>query len=319
MKHLKRKLKKIKLIFTLLLLLVFYGNAKSQTIFTLFAYSDSNGDGLPDWNYITSNGYVGILHGIPQGTWPVGNQVNWSWYYCGVGFHLMAHGDMDGLGGNEIAVWQPTGTAIIVITDRLRDKFGYNTGGSSQLNTWTGCPNFFANFDGQPGHEIFIYYPYRSPSSKRGSMIIHRTRSRRATWSCTNLSSFNSSSSSGTLEANPNTIDEDVPESPDNQYTGTAVQFDRNPNLSPPEGWRNPANIGSITISPNPSTGLVKLTTDQPDEIIQQITITDVTGKAVLNSNLNIRTVDINKFSNGLYFIRVKTDKKSYIGKVLKE
>lgn len=327
MENVKRKFKKVKLVFTLLLLLIFYGNAKSQT-FTYFGFADANGDGLGDWHYVTSNYYVGILHGIPGGGWPVGNQVNWSWYYCGPGFGLLGWGDADGLPGGETIAYQPTGTSVIVITDRIRNAYGYSLGG----NRWVQCPNWWANFDGAPGNEMLFNFYERSPISKRGYMIIHRTRSTRSTWSCSNLAVKDKSSGSpSTLEADINTIDEDVVEPPTNEYTGPVDVFAGNvPNLSPPERnypdinnfevMGNPSAITrNITLTPNPSKGLVNLRTDQPDEVIQQITVTDVTGKTVFVSRLNKRTADISHLNNGLYFIRIRTDKKSYMGKVLKE
>lgn len=309
MKKIKRQLSGFKLALMLLVCALCTGSAKAQT-YTYYGFADANGDGLGDWHYFTSNGYISILHGIPGGAWPTGTQVRWTNYYVGFGYtFITGSSDLDGQPGGEVAVWQPTGTAIIVITDRTLSKKGYNTG-AQPFNSWIACANNLQNLDGQPGLELMIFYFNRSPISKRGSMIIHRTQSTRATWSCTNLTRQQ--------DAGGNDVQDEMAGA--TVYDGSQETFLKNPELKPPPGWSNPADgKHEITIFPSPARNVITLQTDDPAEIIQTLVITDNTGRVVLTGNSNSRSVDVGAVKSGFYFVKVQTNKKSYAGRLIKE
>ena len=64
-------------------------------------------------------------------------------------------------------------------------------------------------------------------------------------------------------------------------------------------------------IYPNPTNGYFKVISDQKE--IKKISISDMTGKIILENNINSRisNIDMTSFSKGIYFINIQTD--SYI------
>jgi hypothetical protein len=324
MKRIKITFKKAAFTLALLFGLMFSGNLKAQT-YTFVAYQDYNGDGFKDWYYwVTGSGgkYAAILHGIPSGTWPVGNQIHWRHFFLGYDsrtVNISGGIDLDGYGGLELVVWLMPQADELVITDRTWSTKGYHVG-STGINSWVYCNNSWTDLDGQPGAEIMINYYARSASSKKGLMIRHRSQSTKATWSCFNLNTAENADETG-----------DSREGVDNSFDNTefkekeSIMNTRLENLvvthyAKEFKLEELMRIGErIRISPNPVKNIINVTVNTLDETIRQIIVTDISGKTVLTSNSNSRSVDISKLNKGLYLVRVQTDKETYMKKVLKE
>jgi len=76
------------------------------------------------------------------------------------------------------------------------------------------------------------------------------------------------------------------------------------------------AQKNKTVISPNPAKHFVKI--NLKDETIRKIEIIDISGRAqdVLLKN---GEVDVQKLNAGIYFIRIDTDRSSYVNKFIKE
>lgn len=74
----------------------------------------------------------------------------------------------------------------------------------------------------------------------------------------------------------------------------------------------------SFSIFPNPASDFINIRLPVVDEIIQNISIIDVTGRTVLTQNSDSRQVNINKLSGGIYLYTIKTNINIYRGKLIK-
>ncbi len=76
-------------------------------------------------------------------------------------------------------------------------------------------------------------------------------------------------------------------------------------------------NVSSdnISIFPNPTFGIVNINTSFNNYTLE---ITDVTGKKLLSEN-NVKTIDMSEFVSGIYFIKINTDDKIYVQKIIKK
>lgn len=297
--------KQVRRILSVLLVMLVAGGLKAQP--TVFVTSkDYDGNGVADELWYGPNAYVYIKHG--------GTGV-WSSYFMGPTFSFTNSGvDLDGTAGAEIAIWYPTAETMIVITDRTKTTTSYYLG-STGINTWVQCTNSFTNLNGQAGAEIMINYYTRSAASHKGYMIIHRTKSTKSTWTCFNLAGrqANADNTEG-LEV-PNTAPE-----------GKAFIFDES-KASPEEILRfkttsyfdNVSAKGKITLSPIPTTGIVNIQTEQAEELIQQVVVTDAQGKTVFTSTGGSKRIDLSHLANGLYFYRVRSNEKTVTGKLVKQ
>ena len=74
-----------------------------------------------------------------------------------------------------------------------------------------------------------------------------------------------------------------------------------------------------IFIYPNPTTGIITIEYHQFTGN-EKILMSDITGKPLLNSTLsgNVSTIDISSFSPGMFFIKIITEEKVYVKKVIK-
>ncbi len=74
-----------------------------------------------------------------------------------------------------------------------------------------------------------------------------------------------------------------------------------------------------VSVYPNPTSGLVNF--DFSENQVYNITITDITGKIVLikNNPVNNETVDISNYSEGIYFVSVKTNEQIITTKLVKK
>jgi hypothetical protein len=75
--------------------------------------------------------------------------------------------------------------------------------------------------------------------------------------------------------------------------------------------------INSITLSPNPTKGLVTIT--EPTIIIKSIKVYDMLGKQVLTDNNNSHTINLTMLQSGLYLVKVETEQGNIMSKVIKE
>ena len=81
-------------------------------------------------------------------------------------------------------------------------------------------------------------------------------------------------------------------------------------------GIANQNNINSVSVFPNPSTGIVKVTANSFFGKICEIRVSDVYGKLLFNEKETL-TIDLSKQPNGLYFIVITNDKGQAVTKKL--
>jgi hypothetical protein len=65
-------------------------------------------------------------------------------------------------------------------------------------------------------------------------------------------------------------------------------------------------------ISPNPSTGIIQLNFEEPDDYPTLLSVTDLSGKVVKSLNLTQQTnqtVNLSELSAGSYWVQIKTEK----------
>ena len=72
-------------------------------------------------------------------------------------------------------------------------------------------------------------------------------------------------------------------------------------------------------ISPNPTTGKINL--EFAEDNIQQIRISDLTGKTIIEKSeiQQNQTIDLSGFESGVYFFYIKMDNEIFISKIVKE
>ncbi len=71
----------------------------------------------------------------------------------------------------------------------------------------------------------------------------------------------------------------------------------------------------SVSVSPNPTTSIINISSKNE---IKSIELYDVQGR-MLETVLNINVIDISNKTNGIYFLKITTDKGSKIEKIIKE
>jgi hypothetical protein len=69
-----------------------------------------------------------------------------------------------------------------------------------------------------------------------------------------------------------------------------------------------------INIFPNPTSDFIQINKNFEDELVN-IELYDINGVKVLDLNQSIDKLDVNFLSNGLYFIKLNTNQKSYVSK----
>ena len=85
----------------------------------------------------------------------------------------------------------------------------------------------------------------------------------------------------------------------------------------------NPAPEKNIMVYPNPSNGIVQITLSGFKKQRSELRIMNVIGNVVHRELLNdlhdrdSRTIDLSKFTSGLYYIKLQTDDYSAIRKVI--
>jgi hypothetical protein len=82
------------------------------------------------------------------------------------------------------------------------------------------------------------------------------------------------------------------------------------------------AALDNITIAPNPSNGIVTLSKNN-QTTVSKVTVFDINGKVVkvIDSELNfdITTIDLSKFSKGVYFMEITNDTDKIVRKIILE
>ncbi|MBL7918243.1 MAG: T9SS type A sorting domain-containing protein, partial [Bacteroidia bacterium] len=81
-----------------------------------------------------------------------------------------------------------------------------------------------------------------------------------------------------------------------------------------------PALNESISVFPNPTKGMFTIKTDSFN-FDSEFIIFDVLGKIVLQNKISSTTtqVDLSKYSNGVYYLKIKESKNQRMIKVIKE
>ncbi len=72
----------------------------------------------------------------------------------------------------------------------------------------------------------------------------------------------------------------------------------------------------SITIYPNPTSSKINISSDFD---IKSIALYDVQGRVLITQLGNLKTLDISEKTNGIYFLKITTEKGSKVEKILKE
>ncbi|AUC81007.1 T9SS type A sorting domain-containing protein [Lacinutrix sp. Bg11-31] len=75
-------------------------------------------------------------------------------------------------------------------------------------------------------------------------------------------------------------------------------------------------SLNDVSISPNPSKDFINIKMNNPKSI-EKVEVFDITGKRVLNFN-NTTKINITNLGNGVYMLRVQTDKGSVTKKIIK-
>ena len=74
--------------------------------------------------------------------------------------------------------------------------------------------------------------------------------------------------------------------------------------------------ITDIAIYPNPTNAIINITSQQ--DSILGIQVFDLLGNSILSQNTNLETVDISDLDTGIYLIKISTEQKSTIKKIIK-
>ena len=72
----------------------------------------------------------------------------------------------------------------------------------------------------------------------------------------------------------------------------------------------------SINVSPNPTSGIVNINSNFN---IKKVELYDVQGRVLETHIGETKTIDISEKANGIYFLKITTEKGSKVEKVIKE
>ena len=79
----------------------------------------------------------------------------------------------------------------------------------------------------------------------------------------------------------------------------------------------------TLVVYPNPSTGIVHLTISGLEGRKVEITVLNVIGTVMFRETLTelndhfTKTLDLSRFANGLYYVKLETDKASQLSKLM--
>lgn len=71
-----------------------------------------------------------------------------------------------------------------------------------------------------------------------------------------------------------------------------------------------------ISLYPNPTSNELTIDTEQK---ISEVSIIDITGKIIMITKQNTKTINVSDLSNGLYFIKLSTGERTITKKFLKQ
>lgn len=98
---------------------------------------------------------------------------------------------------------------------------------------------------------------------------------------------------------------------------GCTAKYSLNQNVETCTGIAKHYNPNSISMSPNPARESV--TVSSTAEKINSIEVFDVSGRSVLRTAVNesSATIDVRSFSSGVYYVKLQTQEKSFIAKLV--
>ena len=88
-------------------------------------------------------------------------------------------------------------------------------------------------------------------------------------------------------------------------------------------GQQRPSDDKTLLVYPNPSTGIVHLTINNLEGKKVELSVLNVIGSVMYRETLTelngrySKTLDLSKFANGLYYVRLETDKTSQMCKLV--
>ena len=83
----------------------------------------------------------------------------------------------------------------------------------------------------------------------------------------------------------------------------------------------NQFNDTDFKVYPNPTTGIINISSKNSTLKIESITLIDVLGNVIINQNINLSntSTDISQLSNGLYFLKIKSNGMEKTIKIIRE
>ena len=88
-------------------------------------------------------------------------------------------------------------------------------------------------------------------------------------------------------------------------------------------GQQRPSDDKTLLVYPNPSTGIVHLTINNLEGKKVELSVLNVIGSVMYRETLTelngrySKTLDLSRFANGLYYVRLETDKTSQMCKLV--
>lgn len=74
-----------------------------------------------------------------------------------------------------------------------------------------------------------------------------------------------------------------------------------------------------FSVFPNPTTGIITIQTGKADDLVQQFSIADASGRVVFAATNTKRYINISHLPKGLYLYTATTNKQTYTGKLVKQ
>jgi len=72
----------------------------------------------------------------------------------------------------------------------------------------------------------------------------------------------------------------------------------------------------SFDVFPNPTVGLIQISGEQPIDLIE---VMDLQGRIILRKNNRTNILDITKFSNGTYLVKLNSGNRFLVTKIVKQ
>lgn len=75
-------------------------------------------------------------------------------------------------------------------------------------------------------------------------------------------------------------------------------------------------SLSNVAIYPNPVSNQLTI---ENNEVVESVTILDLTGKVLMNKTTNTKTIEVSNLSIGIYFLKIKTKNSELVKKFVKE